>query len=80
MWTKQCSLNIFYNNTVYYGLYSHKYSYHSASTYMIGLFACVYSQVTLQCLQVAKTSATYFTWIWLLSSMNQNMSTKVSNL
>lgn len=78
MWTKH--VPSFHNNTVFYELFSQKYSYPYTSAYMIGLFACVYSQVTLQRLQVAKTSATDFTWIWLLSSMNQNMSTKVSDL
>lgn len=47
---------------------------------MIGLFSCVYSQVAFQCLQMAETSATDLTWIWLLSGMNQNVSPKVSNL
>lgn len=54
--------------------------FHCIYSYMIGLFSCVYSQVAFQCLQMAETSATDLAWIWLLSSMNQNVSPKVSDL
>lgn len=47
---------------------------------MVGLFSCVYTQMALQRLQVAKARSANLTRIWLLTRVDQHMGTEMSYL
>lgn len=47
---------------------------------MVGLFSCVYAQVTLQRLQVTEACPTDLTGVWLLARVDQHVGAEMSDL